>query len=47
MQHPFLPASLPFFPRKGVLVLPGAQLPLNIVEPRYLNMVQDVLASHH
>jgi uncharacterized protein len=53
MQTPFLPsfeqlpATLPVFPLAGVLVMPGAQLPLNIFEPRYLNMVQDALASHH
>lgn len=27
--------------------MPGVQLPLNIFEPRYLNMVQGALAAHH
>ena len=27
--------------------MPGVQLPLNIFEPRYLNMVQDALANDH
>jgi hypothetical protein len=30
-----------------VIVLPGADLPLNIFEPRYLNLVEDVLKTHH
>jgi Lon protease-like protein len=53
MQNPFipsfqaLPGMLPIFPLRGAVVMPGAQLPLNIFEPRYLNMVQDVLGNHH
>lgn len=38
-----LPAVLPIFPLPGVLLLPGAQLPLNIFEPRYLNLIDDAL----
>jgi Lon protease-like protein len=38
-----LPAVLPIFPIKGVLLLPGGRLPLNIFEPRYLAMVEDAL----
>ena len=41
-----LPASLPIFPLNGAVVLPGTQLPLNVFEPRYLNMVFDVLGEH-
>ena len=41
-----LPATLPIFPLAGAVVMPGAQLPLNIFEPRYLNMVEDALAQH-
>jgi len=40
-----LPVSLPIFPLPGVIVMPGAPLPLNIFEPRYLNMVVDALAE--
>lgn len=40
-----LPDSLPIFPLPGVLLLPGGRLPLNIFEPRYLNMVRDSLAG--
>ena len=34
-----LPAELAIFPLTGVLLLPGAKLPLNIFEPRYLSMI--------
>jgi hypothetical protein len=40
-----LPASVPIFPLTGVLLLPRGMLPLNIFEPRYLNMVKDALAG--
>jgi Lon protease-like protein len=52
MQNPFipdfrnLPSTLPIFPLDGAVVMPGAQLPLNIFEPRYLEMVRDVLGQH-
>lgn len=50
-QNPFdpsfedLPATLPVFPLPGVLLLPRGKLPLNIFEPRYLNMARDALAT--
>ena len=40
-----LPAELPIFPLPGALLLPGGQLPLNIFEPRYLNMTLDALGA--
>lgn len=40
-----LPESIPVFPLDGALVLPRAQLPLNIFEPRYLAMVDSALAT--
>ncbi|MEC8291661.1 MAG: LON peptidase substrate-binding domain-containing protein, partial [Pseudomonadota bacterium] len=39
-----LPEQLPVFPLEGALLLPRGQLPLNIFEPRYLSMFEDVLA---
>jgi hypothetical protein len=36
---------LPIFPLPGALLLPGGRLPLNIFEPRYLNMVHDAVAG--
>lgn len=41
-----LPAMLPVFPLPGALLLPRGDLPLNVFEPRYLAMVDDVLKSH-
>ena len=40
-----LPLVIPVFPLPGVLLLPRGSLPLNIFEPRYLNMVDDVMAG--
>lgn len=40
-----LPTTLPLFPLTGALLLPHAQLPLNIFEPRYLDMVNDALRT--
>lgn len=41
-----LPKTLAIFPLNNAVVLPGSHLPLNIFEPRYLNMIQDAIASH-
>ncbi|MEY4255248.1 MAG: hypothetical protein RLZZ141_475 [Pseudomonadota bacterium] len=38
-----LPATIPVFPLSGALMLPHSQLPLNIFEPRYLNMIDDAM----
>ena len=38
-----LSPQIPVFPLKGTVLLPGCELPLNIFEPRYLNMVDDAL----
>lgn len=40
-----LPDTLPIFPLGGALLLPRAKLPLNIFEPRYLNMTEDAMAG--
>lgn len=40
-----LPDTLPVFPLPGALLLPGGHLPLNIFEPRYLNMIEDALGA--
>ena len=42
-----LPAVIPVFPLDGALLLPRMLLPLQIFEPRYLNMVDDALAGPH
>jgi hypothetical protein len=40
-----LPETLALFPLPGALLLPRARLPLNIFEPRYLAMLDDVLKT--
>ena len=42
-----LPTTVPVFPLNGALMLPGGRLPLNIFEPRYLNLIRDVLTTEH
>mgnify|MGYP001391270577 CR=1 FL=1 len=41
-----LAAVIPVFPLSGALLLPGGRMPLNIFEPRYLQMVDDALAGN-
>ena len=41
-----LPGIMPIFPLTGVLLLPRAALPLNVFEPRYLELVDDALKSN-
>lgn len=38
-----IPASIPLFPLSGALLLPYARRPLNIFEPRYLELVDNAL----
>ena len=40
-----LPSVLPIFPLPGALLLPRARLPLNLFEPRYLQMFDDALKT--
>lgn len=42
-----LPQTIPVFPLSGALLLPRARLPLNVFEPRYLAMLDDVLKTDH
>ena len=39
------PSRFPIFPLRGALLLPGGNLPLNIFEPRYLQMVRDAMQT--
>ena len=41
-----LPEVVPVFPLGGSLLLPDANMPLNIFEPRYLSMVDDAMKGH-
>ena len=51
MPNPFapaysqLPGTIPIFPLTGALLLPRGILPLNIFEPRYLNMTQAAMSG--
>lgn len=40
-----LPGTIPVFPLTGAILFPRWNLPLNFFEPRYLNMVDDVMAG--
>lgn len=40
-----LPSLLPVFPLSSVLLLPGCRLPLNIFEPRYVQMFEEAAAG--
>lgn len=40
-----LPNKLAIFPLTGAVLFPQTQLPLNIFEPRYLQMIDEVLSS--
>ncbi|OCX59846.1 ATP-dependent protease [Thioclava sp. SK-1] len=45
MRHGDLPQTLSLFPLPGALLLPRGRLPLHIFEPRYLQMIDDVLKT--
>lgn len=48
MRHaPDLPGQIPLFPLPGAVLMPRARLPLQIFEPRYLQMLEDVLKTEH
>jgi Lon protease-like protein len=38
-----LPDVIPIFPLAGALLLPHSQLPLNVFEPRYIQLIDDAL----
>ncbi|WP_404400994.1 LON peptidase substrate-binding domain-containing protein [Pelagibacterium halotolerans] len=50
MRHPRsisdLPDLLALFPLSKALLLPGAQRPLNIFEPRFVEMIDDAIAGN-
>jgi uncharacterized protein len=41
-----LPETAAIFPLSGALLLPGGQMPLNIFEPRYLEMIDEALRTN-
>jgi Lon protease-like protein len=42
-----LPKKIPIFPLTGAVLFPKTQLPLNIFEPRYIQMLNAALATPH
>jgi Lon protease-like protein len=40
-----IPTRFPLFPLSGAILLPGGNLPLNIFEPRYLQMTHDAMQT--
>lgn len=44
-RGPDLPETIPLFPLPGAVLMPRTRLPLQIFEPRYLQMVEDVLKT--
>lgn len=47
IKAPDLPDTIAVFPLPGALLLPRARLPLHIYEPRYLQMLEDVMKTRH
>ena len=45
MRASDLPQVIPVFPLDGALLLPRSVLPLNVFEPRYLNMIDDAMSG--
>ena len=41
-----LPTTIPVFPLSNFIMFPGTTVPLNIFEPRYLQMVNDSMKDH-
>ena len=39
-------AAIPVFPLRGIVLFPGALLPLHVFEPRYRAMLADAMATH-
>ena len=46
MSEKNLPNQIPIFPLSNFIIFPETTVPLNIFEPRYLQMVDDSMKSH-
>ena len=46
MQKKDLPKEIPVFPLSNFIIFPKTTVPLNIFEPRYLDMVNDAMKSN-
>ena len=41
-----LPSIIPIFPLSNFIIFPNTTVPLNIFEPRYIEMIDDSMKSH-
>ena len=41
-----LPLEIPVFPLSNFIIFPSSTVPLNIFEPRYIQMIDDSMSSH-
>jgi Lon protease-like protein len=46
MKKEDLPAQIPVFPLSNFIIFPKATVPLNIFEPRYIDMINDSMKSN-
>ena len=40
-----IPPTVPVFPLPAALLLPGGRMPLNIFEPRYIQMIDEAIGG--
>ena len=46
MKQSDLPLNIPVFPLSNFIIFPKTTVPLNIFEPRYLDMINDSMKSN-
>ena len=46
MKKKELPNIIPVFPLSNFIIFPHTTVPLNIFEPRYIQMIDDCMKSH-
>ena len=46
MEKKDLPRNIPVFPLKNFIIFPKTTVPLNIFEPRYIDMINDSMSSN-
>ena len=46
MKKKDLPTQIPIFPLSNFIIFPGTTVPLNIFEPRYIDMIDDSMRSN-
>ena len=45
-KNKILPEIIPIFPLSNFIIFPKTTVPLNIFEPRYIQMIDDSMKSH-